>query len=330
MQFVGGLQPKRKNRVRFALLLLVIAGSLTQTTLSAHASQESVSLQESSSIIQEQLNGISEYRTVTADASTPPVFAKSYVLIDGKTGELLIGSNERAVLPVASTTKMTTALVARELFKLDEVATVSSTVYRVPDSRIRLVPGEKITVHDLLKGLLIQSGNDAGYVLAEHYSKEEGNELLFVEKMNEYVRRHGIKDTVYGDPAGLDDEKGRSTALSLAQTARLLLQDPVLASIVKTPEESVYSVDGRYVHELKNSNRLVIGDSPYYLPNVYGIKTGFTYDAGHCLVSAYTTPDGIELIGVVLNTHEYSVTASASEMRKLFVWAANNIENVEY
>lgn len=270
------------------------------------------------------------YRALSiAAAKRPPVFAKSILLMDAETGELLWSQNPDEVLPVASTTKMTTALVARESLRLDDVVTVPKRAVLVPGSKIQLKTGERITVRDLVKGLLIQSGNDAAYTLASYYgSLHGGDEKLFIEKMNQFTRRHNLNST-YNDPAGLDDDLGRATARELAHTARLVLADPILAKIVTTANETIQSIDGTITHDLKNSNRLVQSDSPYYLPTALGIKTGFTPTAGHCLVAAYESRYG-KIIGVVLNTNEYTVTASSSEMRKLFVWAEQNIQRTSY
>jgi D-alanyl-D-alanine carboxypeptidase len=196
-------------------------------------------------------------------------------------------------------------------------------------SDIQLKLGEKITVHELLRGLMIQSGNDAAFALADHYSPGDNEYKAFVAKMNEYVAVVGLKNTVFGDPAGLDDETGRSTAADLAHIARLVLQDPVLGDIIATAKTTIQSVDGAVTHELTNSNRLLLGDSPYYLPGAIGVKTGFTPEAGHCLVSAYQSAHGL-LIGVVLNTAEYTITASASESRKLYTWADRYVEARQY
>ncbi len=319
--------PKPKKRpfrkaflLLFALSLLFIrqAGDIAAVEASEQTSQPPTLLSKAD-----------EYLAVARNAPKPPVFAKSYVLLDPKTAEVVVSQNPDASVPIASTTKMVTALVARQLFKLNETVTVSSLAANINGSDIQLMLGEKISVHELLKGLMIQSGNDAAFALADHYSPGDNEYKTFVAKMNEYVQAAGLKNSVFGDPAGLDDETGRSTAWDLAHIARLVLADPVLRDIVSIPKTTITSVDGSFVHELTNSNRLLLGDSPYYLPGALGVKTGFTPDAGHCLVSAYQSVNGL-LIGVVLNTAEYSITASASESRKLFMWADRYVETRSY
>lgn len=271
------------------------------------------------------LEVINLYPVVREGAKPPLVYAKAYALIDAETGEVIIEKNGYLTLPVASTTKMTTALVAEANLELGAVATISQKVNSVIGSDIQLLAGEKMTVHNLLKGLLIQSGNDAAISLAEFYDQKVGSPGAFVKKMNEFLRDRYITDTTFTDPAGLDDETGRSSAVSLAQIARILLTRPALAAIIKTPTITIFSTDERFQHSLKNSNRLVVADNPYYMPEAIGVKTGFTLDAGHCLVAAMTDK-GRTYVGVVLNTTESTLTASAAEMKKLFTWTKQSVE----
>jgi D-alanyl-D-alanine carboxypeptidase len=271
------------------------------------------------------LEAINSYPAIRDGAKPPLIYAKAYSLIDAQTGEVIIEKNGYLSLPVASTTKMTTALVAEANLPLGEIATISPKVNSVIGSDIQLLAGEKMTVHSLLKGLLIQSGNDAAVSLAEFYDQKTNSPGAFVKKMNEFLRDHHIADTTFTDPAGLDDETGRSSAVSLAQIARILLTRPALAAIIKTPTTTIYSTDERLQHPLKNSNRLVVADNPYYMPEAIGVKTGFTLDAGHCLVAAMTD-NGRTYVGVVLNTTESTLTASAAEMKKLFTWTKQSVE----
>lgn len=275
------------------------------------------------------LGQVGTYLAITKNAPKPPVFAKSFVLLDPNTSEVIVSQNPELLVPIASTTKMVTALVARELFDLDETVTVSKLAANINGSDIQLVLNEKISMHQLLRGLMIQSGNDAAFAIADHYSPADNEYIDFVNKMNEFAQKVGLKNTVFGDPAGLDDETGRSTAWDLAQIARLVLADPILKEIVSTARATITSTDGSISHELTNSNRLLLGDSPYYLPGATGVKTGFTPLAGHCLVSAYQSAQG-PLIAVVLNTAEYSITASAAESRKLYTWADRYLERRQY
>jgi len=275
----------------------------------------------------QSLNKIESY-TAVSTIRLPLIYAGAYLLLDESTNETLISKNPDQPIPVASTTKMMSAMVAIKELGLTKVVTVSKEPPRVEGSKIGLTAGEQITVLDLLKGMLIYSGNDAAYALAEAYSGTPGLIAPFVEKMNEYAARYNLAQTHFQDPAGLNDD-GRSTPFELSQLAKLVLSDSTLAEIVATPQTTVSSVDGSQLHELKSSNRLILPESPYYFGEATGVKTGFTFAAGHCLVASYKHGDRT-LIGVVMNTVESTVTASASEMNKLFTWARSNVQIKTY
>lgn len=319
-------RPKRQSKI----YKLVVIGFVLSLFFLRHG--DTVTMAIASDILTDPppaINNMESYLQVKEGSPIPPVYSKSFLLMDLDSGEVLVSKNPNDKVPVASTTKLVTALLARDLFDLNEVVTIQKLAATINGSEIELAQGERITVRDLLKGLLIQSGNDAAFALAEHYSQKPGDYQLFVVKMNEYVSNIGLVDTVFGDPAGLDDEVGRSTAWDLAHISRLLLRDNVLAEMVAIPKTTVASIDGKYLHSLESSNRLILSDSIYYLPGAIGIKTGFTPEAGHCLVSAYDS-GGKVLIGIVLNTNELSITASASESKKLYSWANSYIERVSY
>jgi D-alanyl-D-alanine carboxypeptidase (penicillin-binding protein 5/6) len=270
-----------------------------------------------------------DYLAVRDDAPRPLIYSKYFLLMDGLTGDVLLDQQADLSIPIASTTKMVTALTAIELMEPGRVVTISKKPPTIQGSKIELATGEKITLDSLLKGLLIASGNDAAFAIAEAYSGREGDYQTFVKKMNEYLQARGLNKTVLADPAGLDDEQGRSTSRELAHIARLLLQNAYLSRIVATPQTVITSTDGAISHELKSTNRLIQPESGYYLANALGVKTGFTHGAGHSLVGAYRL-DGRLLIGVVMNTAEYTNTASAAEMRKLFLWAEANVVKKPY
>ena len=249
--------------------------------------------------------------------SSPQVLAKAVYLLDINTSLPLYAKNATTELPIASTTKIATAMVVLDDYgtSLQDVVTITKSMIDVEPSVINLRLGEKITVENLLNGLLIQSGNDAAYSLAEYFGGKE----KFVAQMNEKAKQIGLENTQYKDPAGLDDS-GHSTAKDLATIAAYALRNQEFVSIIKKPETSICSTDGRIVHQLKNSNRLIIPNEKYYLPDVIGGKTGFTNDAGHVLVSA-ANRDGHAILSVILNTDRNNITASAEESKKLIEWA---------
>ena len=246
--------------------------------------------------------------------------AKAVYLVDLTSLYPMYAKEENYKLPIASTTKMATALVVLENHgdKLQDVVTITPQMISVEGSDIQLRSGEKITVEDLLNGLLIMSGNDTAYALADYF----GGRDAFVKEMNDKVSKIGAINTKYQDPAGLNDQ-GYSTAHDLALIAAYGLRNSKFSEIVRTAEKTITSSDGKFSHELKNSNRMLRQEETYYYPYTIGVKTGFTNEAGHVLVSSAEI-EGHKILSVVLNTNENSLTASAKESKKLLEWGFNN------
>ncbi len=242
--------------------------------------------------------------------------AKSAILIDIDSGTVLYTKQPQTPLPIASTTKLMTALLTRKHLALSTVVAVTKEDVSVIGSDIQLRTGEEISVESLLEGLLLNSGNDAAAALGRTAA---GSIEAFVAMMNTEASALGMKYTHYLDPAGLEDA-GLSTAGDLSIVSRAVLRDPILAKIIQTKEKIVTSSDGRIIHRLKNSNHLV-GDMAY--PGVIGFKTGFTPDAGHCLVAG-AERGGHRLLAVILHTDADTITASAIEARKLMDWGWQN------
>jgi len=318
-------QTKSKKLLVLALLLGILF-TLPTTTKSAEANTPIEPIVNVT--LSDTFNQLSSYTQPKATARPPVVYAHAFALIDQATGQIISGENLHTRQPIASTTKMTTALVARQEFKLDDVITIPKKATLIEGSKAELVAGEKLTINDLLKALLIPSGNDAAYAIAYADSGVEGNYQPFVDKMNTFATDHHLADTHFSDPAGLDDT-GYSSAFDLATIGRLVLADPVLSKIVATQQETIVSTDGTASQPLKNSNRLLDPTDPSYLPTASGIKTGFTPAAGHCLIAADTI-HGRTLVAAILNTDNFTITASAEEAHRLFLWADQNIETTSY
>lgn len=248
------------------------------------------------------------------------VNARTAILVDGQSFQRLYLKNEKEKVPIASTTKIMTALVVLEDFpeRQKDVVTITYDMVNIEGSDVQLRVGEKMTVENLLKGLLIVSGNDAAYSLASFL----GGKDEFVQKMNQKAAVLGLKNTFYKDPAGLNDE-GYSTAEDLAVLVAYALRNKNFAEIVKTSVTAITSADGRILHELKSSNRMLRSEEQYFYPNAIGVKTGFTNEAGHVLVSA-AQKDGHQILSVVLNTDENTLVASAKESKKLLEWGFAN------
>ena len=243
-----------------------------------------------------------------------------YILVDSETGKVLAEKGKNEKVSIASTTKIMTAIVALENYQLDEVVTVSADAVNQVPSVVYLQTGEEITVESLLNCMLIASGNDSAYAVAEHMSGDTGGINKFVDKMNEKAAELGMKNTHYNDPAGLS-AGSVSSAYDLYIATKYALKKPVFAQIIRKDSFVAKNVEGTIYHALKQSNRLV---SNNYLGAI-GVKTGFTPEAGHCLVGAATRDDHT-LISIVLNTYSTTPDASATESKRLLDWGFANVE----
>lgn len=221
--------------------------------------------------------------------------AKSAVLIEAQTGRVLMEQDAYTRRPMASTTKIMTALIALEKGNLSDMVTVSYAAQSVEGSSIWLKAGEKLTLENLLYGLMLNSGNDAATAIAEHIG---GSVPKFVEMMNEKVREMGLKNTSFDNPHGLDSDKHYTTAYDLAQITREAMKNPKFAEIVATKTKKIPRDDMEWGRSLKNHNRLL-----FSYEGANGVKTGFTKISGRTLVSA-AKRNGIQLIAVTLNASD--------------------------
>lgn len=256
---------------------------------------------------------------VNKSAPKPNISAYNYLIADLESGSVLYKYDVNRRVPIASTTKIMTAIVSLENYKLDDVVTISEKAANQAGSDTYLRVGEQITVGELLYCLLIKSGNDSAYALAEHMSYNNDSIAEFVSKMNETAKKLGMKNTDYHDPAGLD-VTGYSSAYDLFLATRYAMKFITFKEIVKTKEYTATNTTKTISHPLATSNRLV---GEYQYPGAIGVKTGYMPEAGHCLVSAVER-NGHTIIGVVLNTFADTPSASADESRKLLDWGFSN------
>jgi len=219
----------------------------------------------------------------------PHVRAPSAILVDLTTGRILFAKHPDQRRPVASLTKIMTALLVLERSDLAQVVTVSRKAAATDPIVLGLQPGERITVKSLLWGLLLWSGNDAAVALAEHVS---GSVAGFLRLMNALAREMGLRDTFFASSNGLDDD-GYSTARDLEILARVALRDRFFAAVVRSRFHRIPGPPGQ-VHRLWNLNEMLIR-----YPGSIGVKTGYTRGAGNCLVAA-AARDGKALVAVVL------------------------------
>ena len=227
--------------------------------------------------------------TNQSEIKEPTINSRAYVVIDRKTNMVLYGKNENQKRKMASTTKIMTATIIIENCNLDETIEVSKKAAGTGGSRLGLKAGDKITIRDLLYGLMLRSGNDAAVALAEYVG---GSIEGFAGLMNKKASELNLTNTHFETPHGLDSDEHYSTAYELSLLSNYALQNSVFAKIVNTKEHTI-NING-YPKTLSNTNEL-LGN----FEGVYGIKTGFTNGANRCLVTACKRND-IDIICVVL------------------------------
>jgi D-alanyl-D-alanine carboxypeptidase (penicillin-binding protein 5/6) len=234
----------------------------------------------------------------------PEIAAKAYILIDYNSGQVLAESHADERLEPASLTKIMTAYLTFRALKegtlhLDDMVTVSQKAWKTEGSRMFANLGAQIAVENLLKGMIVQSGNDASVALAERIG---GDEAIFVDRMNEAAARLGMANTRYANSMGLPNPDHYSTARDLARLTRALISE--------FPEyykwHSIKEFEFNKIKQI-NRNKLLWRD-----PTVDGVKTGHTNTAGYCLVSS-ALRDNMRLIAVVLGTKSENERANANQ-----------------
>ena len=242
---------------------------------------------------EENLNP-AELETLVVESGTKPtnepnLNAKSAVIYDSITKQIIWGKNENDRRAMASTTKIMTAIVVIENSNLSDVVTISKKAAATGGSRLKINAGDKIKVNDLLYGLMLRSGNDVAVALAEHVS---GNLTSFANLMNEKAKDLGLKNTHFITPHGLDDIQHYTTAYELALLTDYALSNETFAKIVNTKNITInINTSSRTIN---NTNELL-----GYISGVNGVKTGFTNNAGRCLVASCARNNN-KIITVVL------------------------------
>ncbi len=217
--------------------------------------------------------------------------ASSAILIEAESGDVIFEQNADEKLPMASTTKIMTALIALENRTLDADVTVSPSAVGVEGSSVYLSANEKLTMGDLVYALMLESANDAAAAIAiEIGGSIEG----FAELMNDRAQKLGCTNTHFANPHGLDDEEHYTTARELAMITRAALENKNFRVIASTERHTI-PLDGGGVRLLINHNRLLREND-----EVIGVKTGFTKKSGRCLVTA-AERDGVTVIAVTLS-----------------------------
>ncbi len=241
----------------------------------------------------------------------PEVSANAVYVMEAVSRVPVFTKNSTIRFSPASTTKIMTALVALDYYKLSDALTIKRDF--VEGSGLRLVKGEKFTFEKLLYAMMLPSANDAAYAIADNYP---GGMQGFVVKMNEKAGALHLVDTHYQDSAGLTDDGDFTTAHDLAILASVAIGDPVLAKVVNTKSAVISSVDGIYTYPIKNLNELL------GLYGVIGVKTGYTDEAGQVLVTASRQNNHVFIIVVMKSDDRFGDT------EKLLQYISQNISYV--
>ena len=224
--------------------------------------------------------------------AAPSLSARAAVLMEASTGRVLMESAAHERLPMASTTKIMTALVALEHADLSQPVQISEKAVGVEGSSVYLKAGEILTMEQLLCALMLESANDAAAAIAIEIA---GDIESFADLMNETAQRIGLTDTHFTNPHGLDNAEHYSSAYDLAMLARYALQNPDFARIVSTYTTNIPLGGDEGIRVLINHNKML-----KYYDGAIGVKTGYTKRCGRCLVSA-ATRDGVTMIAVTLS-----------------------------
>ena len=253
--------------------------------------------------------------TIAEEQKEPVLNARAAVIYDRKTKEIIWGKNENEKKAMASTTKIMTAIVVLEKGNLSDVVTISKKAANTGGSRLKINTNDKISVLDLLYGLMLRSGNDAAVALAEYVG---GSIEGFAKLMNKKAIEIGLKNTHFVTPHGLDNIEHYTTAYELAVLTDYAMQNEKFSKIVNTKNTTI-SING-VARNIYNTNEL-LGT----LNGVNGVKTGFTNNAGRCLVTSCTR-NGNQIITVVLGCDAKKYRTSDSI--KLIEYAFKNYTRV--
>jgi serine-type D-Ala-D-Ala carboxypeptidase (penicillin-binding protein 5/6) len=222
----------------------------------------------------------------------PNISAKAVVIMDKDTKTLLFSKNPNLLFSMASTTKIMTALIALDYYKLDDILTIKTE--NVEGVNVGFKIGEKIYFKDVLYAMLLPSGNDAALAIAQNYP---GGENIFVQKMNEKAKLLHLDNTNFADSIGLEDSRDYTTPLDLARLASSALENKVFADVVSTKIWQITDITGANKYLLNNLNKLL------GYRGVNGVKTGYTTEAGQVLVTS-KNEDNHTLVIVVMDSED--------------------------
>lgn len=258
-----------------------------------------------------EVAGIQKYNIppVSKNLQVPEFSARAVIIKDLATGAVLFQKNASESMPIASTTKIISALVASEYFKSNSELTVQ-TGASAEGSRVGLIKGENLSFRSLLYGMLLNSGNDAAFAIAENYPKGVKG---FVDAMNQKAAELDLKNSHFDNPAGFDSPRHYSSAYDLSVITEEALKNDVLARIFATKETNIVSLNKKYTHQLVNLNKLLTN-----VWGVLGVKTGTTEEAKENLVTLVER-NGKKVLIVLLGSND-----RFGETTKLIEWTYSN------
>lgn len=292
-------------------IVLVVVATMITSILVLQKKSEASSI-ESVAVAPKNVDidlSMDDLPSIPKNVVLPTLSAQAAIVIDVNSAVILFEKNPDLQLMPASTTKIMTALVALDEYSLDEVITVKDEQYSI-GNKSDLVAGEKITVENVLKALLIGSGNDAALALGQHHPKGYAH---FIDLMNKKAKKLSLKNAKYSNVSGVEQEGHYVSARDLGELAKEAMKNPIIKSIVATKSEKITSIDGKIVHQLENTNPL-LGK----VAGVDGIKTGWTTLAGECLVT-HINREGREIIVVILGSKDRS-----GESQQIIEWTYTN------
>ena len=260
---------------------------------------------------------------LTVQGTPPPIQSAAAYLLDADTNHVLVNTNSQKRLPMASTTKIMTALLAIRKGNLDQIVTVQQDavdeVKMNDGSSAQLAVGDQIRLGDLLYGLMLPSGDDAAIAIADTIS---GSPASFVKLMNSYAHQLHLTHTHYSNSDGLTshlpdgqiDPNHYTTAADLAQLTRIALQNPLFAQIVQLQHYVLPATSTHHGYIWETTDDLLS-----HYAGVTGVKTGYTAEAGYCLVFSATNA-GHHLIGILLHDSDNDINQRFTDAEKLLDW----------
>ena len=293
-----------KKVIIFSLIFSILL--INSTNIFADDGIDNIDIKEIDKVIQ----------TASEAVDIPKINSKYAIVIDRENKTILYGKNEKTKTKMASTTKIMTSLIVIENTNLNDIVEISGKAAGTGGSRLKLSKGDKISVRDLLYGLMLRSGNDAAVALAEYVG---GSIEGFAELMNKKAIEIGLENTHFVTPHGLDSEEHYTTAYELAILTDYALKNETFANIVNTKTCNI-SING-YSRTIGNTNEL-LGN----LKGVYGVKTGFTNGAGRCLVTSIKRED-LDIICIVLGAD--TKTTRTKDSINLIEYVFANFQKVD-